>query len=354
MLLIYSVIFFSLVFFLYHKRMKKYRNLPPGPLSLPLVGSIPFLKGKGGPVGWMVDESLYPYGKDFCTIWMGMIPFIWVQDSELTRELFAKEEFSDRMDEWYFRNIKGCYGRALGIGAESGRFWQDQRRFALKHLRGLGFGKQSLDTAVQGEAKDIISTLIEKANTNENRNVLIDDGFFNFAVVNVLWQLLATDKLDPDDVEKQKIVQRICQFNRKGHRMVDFVSIFRPFVPYDEGDRNVFTLKDTIREQVREHERLLNEGGEPRDFMDIYLKEIESEKKKYGSQYSHKVSDFHIEQLVGICLDFFGAGSETTSTTLSWGLMYMALNQEVQRKCQKEIERVLGGIELCKFICIHT
>ena len=337
------VIFVAIVFFFYQKRMQKYRNLPPGPFALPLVGSIPFLKGKGGPVGWMVDESLYEYGKDFCTIWMGMIPFIWVQDFDLTKELFAKEEFSDRMDEWYFRNIKGCYGRALGIGAESGRFWQDQRRFALKHLRGLGFGKQSLDTAVQGEAKDTINTLIQKANKDKHKNVCIDDGFFNFAVVNVLWQIVATDKLDPNDEEKQRIVQMLCKFNRKGHRLVDFVSIFRPFVPYDEGDRNVFTLKDTIRQQVHEHEELLNEGSEPKDFMDIYLKEIESEKKKYGPQYSHKVSDFHIEQLVGICLDFFGAGSETTSTTLSWGLMYFALNQEVQRKFQKEIDEVLGG-----------
>ena len=103
--------------------MQKYRNLPAGPLSLPIIGSIPFLKGKGGPVGWMVDESLYVHGKYFCTIWMGTIPFIWVQDFELTKELFSKDEFSSRLSEWYFKNIRGNYGRALGIAAESGRFW---------------------------------------------------------------------------------------------------------------------------------------------------------------------------------------------------------------------------------------
>ena len=77
--------------------------------------------------------------------------------------------------------------------------------------------------------------------------------------------------------------------------------------------------------------------------IDIYLNKIEDEQKKYGSEYSHEVSDFHIEQLVCICLDFFAAGSETTSTTLSWGLMYFALNKEVQRKFQQEIDEVLGG-----------
>ena len=344
MSLLYSILCIIFLLLLYRKRIWKYRNLPPGPFALPVIGSIPFLKGKGGPVGWMVDESLYKYGKYFCTVWMGTIPFIWIQDFELTKELFAKDEFSARLDEWYFRNIKGCYGRPLGIGAESGRFWQDQRRFALKHLKNLGFGKQSLDTIVQDEVKELTNKILVSAQRDKHNNLLIDDGFFNFAVVNVLWQIVASEKLDPNNSENQKMMQMLCEFNRKGHRLVDFVSILRPLVPYDDGDKNVFALKDTIRNQIYQHQKVLDDETEPKDFMDIYLMEIENEKKRYGSQYSHQVSDFHIEQLVGICLDFFSAGSETTSTTLSWGIMYLACQKEVQRKCQKEIDFLLGGI----------
>ena len=43
-----------------------------------------------------------------------------------------------------------------------------------------------------------------------------------------------------------------------------------------------------------------------------------------------------------MCLDFFQAGAETTSTTLLWAVMYMALNPDVQRKCQREICDSLG------------
>lgn len=37
------------------------------------------------------------------------------------------------------------------------------------------------------------------------------------------------------------------------------------------------------------------------------------------------------------------AGSETTSTTLLWCVMFMALNPGVQDKCREEIRRVLGA-----------
>ena len=46
--------------------------------------------------------------------------------------------------------------------------------------------------------------------------------------------------------------------------------------------------------------------------------------------------------LIGICLDFFEAGGETVGSTLSWLIMYMALNPEVQDKCYEELAAKLG------------
>ncbi|XP_060977721.1 cytochrome P450 2J2-like isoform X2 [Dama dama] len=53
-------------------------------------------------------------------------------------------------------------------------------------------------------------------------------------------------------------------------------------------------------------------------------------------------SSFREENLIYNTLDLFFAGTETTSTTLRWGLLYMALNPEIQEKVQAEIDRVLG------------
>ncbi|XP_070324183.1 cytochrome P450 2J2-like isoform X2 [Odocoileus virginianus] len=56
-------------------------------------------------------------------------------------------------------------------------------------------------------------------------------------------------------------------------------------------------------------------------------------------------SSFHDENLIYSTLDLFTAGTETTSTTLRWGLLLMALYPEIQEKVQAEIDRVLGQSE---------
>jgi cytochrome P450 len=51
---------------------------------------------------------------------------------------------------------------------------------------------------------------------------------------------------------------------------------------------------------------------------------------------------FAVEQLLYLCTDLLIAGSDTTSGTLSFALMYMVLYPEVQVNVQKELDDVVG------------
>ena len=44
-------------------------------------------------------------------------------------------------------------------------------------------------------------------------------------------------------------------------------------------------------------------------------------------------------------VDLFSAGSETTSTTLAWAVLYLILYPDVQEKVHREIDEVLGDRE---------
>ncbi|GMT08187.1 hypothetical protein PENTCL1PPCAC_30361 [Pristionchus entomophagus] len=52
--------------------------------------------------------------------------------------------------------------------------------------------------------------------------------------------------------------------------------------------------------------------------------------------------------LISTCNDFFMAGQETTTTTLRWAVLYLALNQEAQEKLRREIHSVVGRDRLTR------
>ncbi|KAI1892055.1 hypothetical protein AGOR_G00150040 [Albula goreensis] len=73
----------------------------------------------------------------------------------------------------------------------------------------------------------------------------------------------------------------------------------------------------------------------PRDYMDSFLAEI-----KQNAQ--NPEAGFEESNLILCALDLFLAGTETTSTTLRWALLYMMKYPEIQEKVQAEIDRVIG------------
>lgn len=48
------------------------------------------------------------------------------------------------------------------------------------------------------------------------------------------------------------------------------------------------------------------------------------------------------EQLLSLCIDLFMAGSETTSNTLSFAILYMLAYPDVQKRVQAEMDEVVG------------
>ena len=49
------------------------------------------------------------------------------------------------------------------------------------------------------------------------------------------------------------------------------------------------------------------------------------------------------DDLIMCIADLLHTGTETTSTTLKWMVLYLTLHQEVQDRCREEIREVIGG-----------
>lgn len=299
-----------------HYNKRKY--LPPGPPSIPIFGSTTLLEPKGRLGMINISEKLYKY-EDMYTLFIGpFVTCVIINNFQRAKDLFFRDEFSGRMKSFHKREN----GRNLGIVATDGQTWTNQRRFSLKQLRDLGFGRKSLDSVMIEEVDEVIDEMIEKENVTM-------DSTFNVAIINVLWQIVASKRFDPHASDTKRMMTLLnTQFKAKFNPIMVFYWLRRIF-PLEQ-DKCVFELKNIMRELIKEHLADIDYDN-PRDFIDTYLKQI----KENGI-------DFDIGHLVHICLDFFQAGAETSSTTLLWLVMLMSLHPEVQTKCQKEVDNHLG------------
>ena len=116
-----------------------------------------------------------------------------------------------------------------------------------------------------------------------------------------------------------------------------FLFNFKKFFNYDKVLRTFNDIVSMMEENIQKHQQTLDRN-EPRDFTDLALIEIENTIDETSSFYGEKGFD----GLKTILLDLFFAGSETTSTTLTWAILYMVRYPDIQEKVQKEIDGVVG------------
>ena len=80
------ILAFCLIFYSHYNKRK---HLPPGPISVPFIGSL-----IGG--GFKLNrEEFYKYG-DMCSIFLGPSTMIIINDLKRAKDLFNRDEFSGK------------------------------------------------------------------------------------------------------------------------------------------------------------------------------------------------------------------------------------------------------------------
>jgi len=327
--MIILVLIALVVLILYSVLIFRPKNFPPGPPCLPLVGSMPFVPTKHVQFT-MQNKWLKKYGPVVGLMYSTQ-PVIAVISPEVALEVLRREEFQGRPDT--FNSRDRAFNKRLGFFFTDGSFWVEQRRFSLRHLRDLGFGKKSLEGIIIDETEELIKRLQpEGAKGN---------GFFSLPSINILWSVLGGERLSTTDDEFMTLLHKIKMLFRTGNPSGDVLDVF-PFLRfifpglagYRERQSGTLFGHKFFRGSIREHLKTFDENA-PRDFIDVYLNEI---KKNDGINNVTYTED----GLIMILLDLFSAGAESVANSLDYAMLYMILNPQVQRKIHEELDAVVG------------
>uniref|UniRef100_A0A8C1L961 Uncharacterized protein n=1 Tax=Cyprinus carpio TaxID=7962 RepID=A0A8C1L961_CYPCA len=310
-------------------RINSYRGqTPPGPRPLPFVGTIPhFLKS---PMEFI--RSLSQYG-EMTTVYLGKKPSIILNTIELAKEAFVQNasSFSGRPPLPLLIWVTEGYGIVM---ATYGHSWKQQRRFALHTLRNFGLGKKSVEERVTEESSYLVPEMLKSEGKPFDPQHAIQN-----AVSNIICSIVFGDRFDYDNKRfaylLEIVKENIIQSGSLIGQVFNLLPIIKHFPgPHQKIYQNATELKAFIREAVKTHRETLDPDS-PRDFIDAYLLEIEKQKSKEDST-------FHENNMVMSVSDLFLAGTDTTATTIRWGLIFLIQNPDVQERCHEEIVRVLG------------
>ncbi|XP_078525885.1 cytochrome P450 2J2-like [Lissotriton helveticus] len=327
-----NVLLFLAIFFLVGDYVKRRapKNFPPGPFSWPIIGCLPSLDLAQLHVS--INKLSEKYGDIFSTD-MGSLRLVTLSGLQTIKEAFFQQGdiFADRPHVPIIYNVSKEYG----LINSNGHSWKQQRRFALSTLRNFGMGKNSLEERINEEIR-YLSEVIE-----EQKGQPFDPHFhINSSVSNVICAISFGDRFDYQDPEFQSLLRSLDEVLKLqisvSSQLYNSLPQIMKFLPGSH--HKVFEhwniIKMFVKKIIQKHREDWH-PSEPRDFIDCYIAEIE----KFKSDPS---SGFDEENLVQCTVDLFFAGTETTSTTLRWAILYMAVNTEIQEKVQAEIHQVIG------------
>ncbi|XP_034151799.1 cytochrome P450 2K1-like [Esox lucius] len=305
---------------------------PPGPRPLPLLGNLLQLDFKR--LYHSLFEMSKKYGSVF-TVHIGAKKVVVLAGYKAVKEALVNhaEEFGERGIPLIITDIQ----KGHGILFANGDSWKEMRRFALTNLRDFGMGKKASEEKIIEEARYLIEVF------EEHKGKAFDTTqSMHYAISNIICSIVYGSRFEYTDPRFRRSVDRVNESVRLlGSFSIQLYNMFPWLGPFLKSKSDIIKHSDSNMMEIRDLVRELKETLNPqmcRGFIDSFLV-----RKQTLEESSNMKSDYHNENLVQTVGNLFSAGTDTTATTMRWGLMLMAKYPQIQDRVQEEMSRVIGS-----------
>ncbi|PAA89822.1 hypothetical protein BOX15_Mlig008142g3, partial [Macrostomum lignano] len=335
-----------LLFGYLYRLTKPQKSDPPCPGSDPIIGSFRYLER---PLYRFMSER---FARDHLVLFfLGPTRMYYLNSYAAFREAMVDnaEALSGRVTQKPIELLIGSNGGLVGT---DGELWKQYRRFTLHTLRDFGLGRRGAEHCISLEAEELCSEIATRGGSEAIDVNLV----LGRSVSNVICQLVFGSRLASDNPEFERILDAFNEFTanprfqEENFKALAFLPISSRCTPLMRlllklpGMQGIIEkmnyLLDFCQQQVEAHAAEMPEAGfsEARDYIEAHLKH-----QQLNQQTDDNGADLFTNKRLGMAiLDLFLAGTETTTTTLRWALIYMLANPRVASKVREEIRQHLG------------
>ncbi|XP_028652684.1 cytochrome P450 2B4-like [Erpetoichthys calabaricus] len=328
--LVLAAIILGLLFLVFRKDSSRYNRMPPGPTPLPLIGNMLQLNLRALHESFMkLKETHGPV----MTVHVGSRQVLVLVGFEAVHEALVQQAdvFAGRAHSPVVDMLKLDFG----LAQSNGERWKQLRRFSVSTLRDFGMGKSSIEGWIQEEAKNLTEEFRKTKGTPCDPTIIL-----SWAVSNVICSLVFGQRFDYQD---KNFIGMLSLFNENQRlfsspfaMLYGMFPIFTKIIPgfFNKMLTNLNEIKQFISAMIDRHQATLISDN-PRDFIDSFLIKMKQES-------DNPDTEFHFDNLHMTVLNLFTAGTDSTSTTLRYGLLILMKYPHIQEKVQKEIDSVIG------------
>ncbi|OQV25636.1 Cytochrome P450 2U1 [Hypsibius exemplaris] len=319
-------------------KWRRPKGVPPGPNGVPVLGYAPFLTAR--PHEKLLELSK-TYGNIF-TIYIGSRLTVILNDYEAVKTAYTDnaDAFADRSPGFahYALNGSDHDSRIRGLTMSNGDQWRTMRRFALTTLRDLGMGKSRLQSRILEEIDSFSATLKKK-----NLKPANPEHLMIACIANIMFAVTFDKRFEHDDQQFRTIMDFLT-IALPTLSNVGPIQLF-PWLRLIPGKFKKFwadfttsqtLLRNVFRKELALHEKS-HDFGQVQDYVGAFQDQREKELKQ-GNTNTY----FDEDELIVELTNFFGAGAETTASTITWAYYFMVLHPDVQRKVQDVIDSKIG------------
>ncbi|VDM57105.1 unnamed protein product [Angiostrongylus costaricensis] len=289
-----------------------------------------------------------------------------------------------------FQAMKEYRGGEYGVVETTGQLWHEHRRFALHVLKSLGLSKNTMERRILAEVEAMSETLHAMEGEEIEMQDVFDVGVgsvinqllfgYRFDADNLgeFRELRAMKSRQMEGFSHTSVailfmypwMKSLPYFNRMWNRSAALLKsvlkqsgkLFQPitsrftgkvscilamlldsfddghtavlhpscYIPHQKSyEKQVVLCRDAVfsffDRQIDVHRKHIDyDAEESNDYVEAFLKE---KRRRETNGYTESFSNV---QLQNMCYDLWSAGMETTSNTLSWGVVYLLSNLDVQ------------------------